>query len=324
MKTTLNFIATTACLSAVVLMFGAAASASADVVTVGSSQDTTIFSNNTNNSAGGAVVMFSGTDGNGSVKRALVQFDIAASVPAGSTITDVQLTLFLGQAAGNVTNGTEMIGLYRLTDDWGEGTNGAGRSLVGLGQGFPATNGDATWANRFFSSTSPVPWTTEGGDFIPMSSAQTIVGATTNNGYTWLSTPALVADVQGWVDNPSSNFGWLLQNDDEVDIRTFRAFFTREETEPSLQPQLQITFTPPAELLTLSLQALNDGQLQITALNLTPGLTNCLQASTNLSFPAYWIPIQTNVATSNTMVFTGLSTTNAPAQFYRLIELPSQ
>jgi hypothetical protein len=320
MKTILNsFAATTA-----FLLFGGVASASADVVTVGSSQDTTIYNNNVNNSAGGTVVMFSGTDGNASVKRALVEFNIASNVPAGSTITDVQLTLFLGQVAGMATTGTAAIGLHRLTDDWGERTNGAGTSIAGDGQGFPAQDGDATWANRFYSSTSPVPWTSPGGDFISTSSAQTTVGATTNTGYIWLSTPALVADVQGWVDDPSSNFGWLLQNNDEVDTRTFRAFFTREETNSSLQPQLQITFTPPVESPTLTMQTVSNGQLQITASNLAIGLTNYLQASTNFSSAAFWVSIQTNVAASNTMTFTGLSPTNAPAQFYRLVELPQQ
>lgn len=241
MKTALNSVATTAAL----LFFGAVASASANVVVIGSSADTTIYANNVNNSSGGAAVMFSGTDGNASVKRALVEFDLSSSVPAGSTITDIQLTLFLGQVAGNLTNTTATIGLHRLTADWGEGTNGAGTPISGGGQGFPALEGDATWANRFFSSNSPVPWVNAGGDFISASSAETIVGAATNSGYTWISTSALVTDVQGWVDDPSSNFGWLLQNNDEVSIRTFRAFYTREETNSSLQPQLQITFAPP-------------------------------------------------------------------------------
>lgn len=323
MKTILNSITITAGVSAALLLF-MAASAPADVVTVGSSQDTTIFGNNVNNSAGGTVVMFSGTDGNASIKRALVEFNIVTNVPAGSTITEVQLTLFLGQVAGMVTNGTAMIGLHRLTDSWGEGTNGAGTPIAGDGQGFAAKEGDATWANRFYSSTSPVPWASAGGDFISTASAQTIVGATTNTGYTWLSTTALVADVQGWLDNPSSNYGWLLQNNDEVDTRTFRAFFTREEANSALQPQLQITFIPPAGSPILIMQTVSNGQLQITASNLTAGLTNYLQASTDFSSPALWVSIQTNVAASNSMTFTGLSPTNAPVQFYRLVELPQQ
>jgi hypothetical protein len=105
-------------------------------------------------------------------------------------------------------------------------------------------------------------------------------------------------------------------------MRTFRAFYTREEGDLSLQPQLQITFVPVSQPPVLSIGMLSGGQLQITASNLTPGRTNCLLASTNLSSSAYWISIQTNLASGNIMIFTGLSSTNAPAQFYRLFELP--
>ena len=92
--------------------------------------------------------MFSGTDGNASARRALVKFDAASSVSAGSMITDVQLKLFLGQVAGNQTAGTATISLHRLTADWGEATTGAGTPIPGAGQGFPALDGDATWASR--------------------------------------------------------------------------------------------------------------------------------------------------------------------------------
>lgn len=239
-----------------ILLFLGAGNALASVVTIGTTQDTTIYGNNVNNSAGGAIGMFSGTDGNSSVKRALAEFDIADNVPAGSTITGVQLTLFLAQVAGNVTSGTATIGLHRLTDSWGEGTTGAGQLISADGQGFAANTGDATWANRFFSSTSPTPWTSAGGDFISTVSASTVVGATVNTGYSWLSTPTLVADVQGWLDTPSTNFGWLLQNADEVDMKTFRAFYTREESNSALQPQLQITYTAVPEPDSLSLLGL--------------------------------------------------------------------
>jgi hypothetical protein len=35
-----------------------------------------------------------------SPRRGLIRFDIAGNIPAGATITGVQLTLFLGQVAG--------------------------------------------------------------------------------------------------------------------------------------------------------------------------------------------------------------------------------
>jgi hypothetical protein len=230
----------------------------ANVIPIGASHDTTIFANAADNSDGGAFAIFAGTDKNSSVRRALLQFDIAGNIPAGSTITGVQLTLSLAQVAGNATTGTATIGLHRLTASWGEGITGAGQPLNGLGQGFAAGNGDATWSDRFFSSGSPTTWATAGGDSVATTSASATIGATVNTAYTWAPTAALVSDVQGWLDNPGTNDGWLLQNSDETDAQTFRAFYTREESNTALQPQLQVTFATvpePTAALTLGLAA---------------------------------------------------------------------
>ncbi len=77
----------------------------ADTVTIGASKDTTIYQNNPNNSSGGGNGLFAGTDGDVSPRHALIAFDIADNIPAGATITDVQLTLFLGQVAGSGMGG---------------------------------------------------------------------------------------------------------------------------------------------------------------------------------------------------------------------------
>jgi len=114
------------------------------------------------------------------------------------------------------------IGLFKLTDDWGEGTTGSGGSIGGTGQGFPANAGDATTA-----------------------SASSTVGSVIDDPYTWMSTAALISDVQGWLDTPASNFGWELINLDEATPTDFRAFYTRDFSDVLLRPQLQVTFTPP-------------------------------------------------------------------------------
>src|SRR5262245_15786468 len=68
--------------------------ASATVITVDASRDATIYENNASNSNGAGPAMFAGTNGANSPRRGLIDFDIAGSVPAAATITDVQLTLF--------------------------------------------------------------------------------------------------------------------------------------------------------------------------------------------------------------------------------------
>ncbi|HKE11984.1 MAG TPA: DNRLRE domain-containing protein, partial [Myxococcota bacterium] len=151
--------------------------ASANTITIGASRDATIFQNNVDNSNGAGPGMFSGTNGAGSPRRGLIDFDIAGNVPAGSTITSVQLTLFLAQVAGGGGGSADTtprtIELHLLTSNWGEGTTGMGLPLAGSGQGFPANAGDATWNARMFPSTL---WGTAGGDFNASASASTLVG----------------------------------------------------------------------------------------------------------------------------------------------------
>jgi hypothetical protein len=251
--------------------------ASAAVVTFGASKDASIFSLTANNSDGAGPGLFAGTDGNLSKIRSPIEFDIAANVPAGATITGVQVTLFLGTVAGGGGGGgtdttPRQIELHRLSDDWGEGaTGGAAITIKDTGAGFAANPGDATWNARLFSST---PWATPGGDFAPTASAATTVSQTIDAAYTWTSTPAMVSDVQNGLDNPSTNFGWMIENSDETDARTFRAFWSREATNAALRPQLQVTFTAvpePAAAATLLIIAATATASRRSRANPCPG-----------------------------------------------------
>ncbi len=238
------------------VVFGAClATAPSQATTVsltGSNHDTTIFSGGTTNSLGAGVGMFVGTDANGAlgVKRALVSFDVAHNVPSGSIIQTVTLTLTLGQVAGagpTFTGGDTTpreIDLHKVTASWGEGTTGQGNPITLDGHGFAAGDGDATWADRAFSATTPLAWNTAGGDFSSTISGSQIIGNPHNNTtqFTW-SGPGMVADVQSWLNSgDTNNFGWILVNTDETDSKTFRAFFTRESS--TLQPSLTIIYVP--------------------------------------------------------------------------------
>ena len=238
--------------SAAVCFLAAGTVAPADVVTIGAAKDASIFSSTPNNSDGGGPGMFAGTDSSGSRLRSLIQFDIAGNVPFGSTITSVQLTLYLGMVVGGGgiqgDQTPRVIELHRLSGSWGEGSTGsASTSIAGTGQGFPANDGNATWLDRLYSATSPISWNTPGGDFVPAASGSATVSQTINAAYQWTSTASLVSDAQSWLDNPSGNDGWLLENTDETDLRTFRAFWTREASNAALRPQLQVTFTAVPE-----------------------------------------------------------------------------
>lgn len=197
-----------------------ATSISADTISIGAMKDTSIFQSNVNNSGGGGNGLFAGTNGASSPRRALIAFDIAGSIPASSLIQSVQLTLTLGQVAGGGggtggVSGMPFIDLFSLTRNWGEGTAQSAvppsDSLNGQAQGAGASASDATWNAAAFLQAN---WTTAGGDFAnPLAPSATtqITGTTLNVPYSWNSTAALVADVQGWLDNPATNFGWILR-----------------------------------------------------------------------------------------------------------------
>ncbi len=228
--------------------------ARAQVVTIVSGRDTTIYQDVPANSGGGAFTMFAGTQATQSPRRALLAFDIAGNIPPGSVITGARLTLTLQSVAGGSTV-PRAYELHRLTTNWGEGTAGAGQGGGGTGNGFTANPGDATWAQNFFNTSS---WATPGGDFVATASATATVSQNLNSPYNWDSTPALVRDVQSWLDTPGSNFGWELVGD-ETAAQTFRQFYTREAANAAFRPVLLVNFTPVPEPGTLALVGLGFG-----------------------------------------------------------------
>jgi hypothetical protein len=239
------------CLSVVLLLPPAVR---ADTITLIASRDTTIFRDLPSNSDGAGAALFVGNITNASPRRALVDFDIAGSIPASSTITGVQLSLMLEQTAPAETR-ARPIELHRLLADWGEGTTGRGTQATRSGKGFttPANGTTVTWSHRFYNT---VPWTNAGGDFAAAASGSTMVG-TARGTYVWASTPDLVNDIQSWLEDPSSNFGWILV-DNETTASTARRFDSREATTNTLRPALTITYSaaPVPEPAALTLFAL--------------------------------------------------------------------
>jgi hypothetical protein len=218
--------------------------------------------------------LFAGVDGAGNPRRGLIEFNIGAKIPAGSTITGVTLQMDLGQAAGSGggvgggTGGSQTISLFDESQAWGQPTNVAGASsFSAIGHGGSAATGDATWNDAFFNTT---PWTTAGGDYSSSLSdrGDATVGATLTT-YPW-SAAGMTADVQNWLNNPATNFGWLIRNSDETSLADFRAFWSAQgaaaylaanPTNPAniSAPELIVTYQPvpePFSLLTFSSAAL--------------------------------------------------------------------
>ncbi len=218
--------------------------------------DTTIFANATDapsvvdwdsvsDSQGGSLWL--GTTAGGFVRRALLRFDLG-SIPAGQVVVSASLRLFETRSVDD-----HAVRVHRLLSPWGEGPSNGGS----LGSGAPAQAGDATWR---WSSFGVTEWARRGGDFVAQSSAATLVGPAPA-AYTWTSTPGLVADVQGWLDRPASNFGWILIGAEPADTRTAKRF---DSLQGSVAPQLWVVTSPVPEASTLAM--LSAGLLVLLAL----------------------------------------------------------
>jgi hypothetical protein len=203
----------------------------AGIVNINPSKDNTLYQydpadGDTSNALG--LHFFAGETAMNELRRGVLAFDIAGNIPPASTITAVSLSLNMSRTP---TTTDYVVELHKLLADWGEGTSVAPGEE---GDGAPATPNDATWRHRFFDT---IFWTTQGGDFSATVSASQLVGAVGQ--YTW-SSAQMVADAQAWLDNPASNFGWLVLGD-ETTIGTAKRFDTRESASP---PMLTIEFTP--------------------------------------------------------------------------------
>ena len=215
---------------AIALGCNIANSVSAAIINIIPSKDNTLYEYDPaegDHSNGAGFHFFAGENGMGELRRGVFAFDLAGTIPAGSTITAVSLTMNMSMTPA----GAKTVELHKLLADWGEGTSHA---PMGEGDGAPATSNDATWRHRFFDS---VFWTMQGGDFSATVTASQSVGGVGQ--YTW-SSAQMIADVQSWLDNPASNFGWLVLGDESA-IATAKRFDTRESASP---PVLTIQFIP--------------------------------------------------------------------------------
>jgi hypothetical protein len=176
--------------------------------------------------------LFAGRTAQGAdyLRRSVLAFDLSG-LPAGATITNASLSMNMSRTIV----GPMDVSLHEALADWGEGTSDAA-GQEGLGN--PPTTGDATWIHTFFPGSF---WDTPGGDFDPVPSATTSVDQI--GSYQW-SGPQLVADVQGWIDSPATNFGWVLVGDESV--ISAKRFDSGDNATPELRPMLTIDFDGPS------------------------------------------------------------------------------
>lgn len=230
----------------VLLLFATLGSVTlADPVPFPASKDNTLYQSTTGSlSNGQGIFVFAGRTNEVSdfLRRGVVAFNLS-SIPPNATVLDVSLNLYLVKmgpvAPGNIT-------VNKALRDWGEGNSNAGSPG---GHGASAQTNDTTWLHNFFNTSF---WTTPGGDFLATPSATAFVEE--EGRYHVWSGVGLIADVQAWVSNPATNFGWFIIGN-EIDPGSAAKFGTSENsTSPPKSPRLDVTFTtsPPTPTPTLT------------------------------------------------------------------------
>lgn len=193
-------------------------------------QDNTLYediSGATSNGAGS--YFFVGKTNSGSTRRGILSFDLADIIPSGAMVTSASLELNMSRT----TTGDQSISLHRVENSWGEGTSNANANEGG---GAAASPNDATWLHRVYNTQT---WITPGGDYSSSPSATFLVGGT--GFYSWGSNPALVTDVQKWVDVPTTNYGWILIGN-ETQNQTAKRFDAKENPTEAFRPLLVVEY----------------------------------------------------------------------------------
>ncbi len=212
----------------------------------------------------------------GQVQRGLIRFDFQAEgLPAGVSIQDVSLELYVVDVPKRAkrANPFWLVAIEGLDQPWGEADTPKGA----------AQKGDATWYHTQFNPDDPSaadshldacgqlkPFAAAAPGFWPQKEGylghERLTGSEpfvapglafsvgTSVGFTIWSSSGMVADVQRWADDPSTNFGWMIVGEEWIepypgndDPSSKRDFASCEKTDiingQPAYPRLTITYT---------------------------------------------------------------------------------
>ena len=204
--------------------------AMAETVFVEATQDNTLYDSPTGRLSNGmGEHMFVGLTLDQLRRRSVIAFKNLSAIPEGVTVTSVKLHVHVSLEDSDAT----LIDLSRLTSDWGEGDSDAAGDET---EGANSEPDDATWAHRFWDLFT---WDNPGGDFSETPSEQLLIDSP--GYYTFGSNLSMVADVQEWLTQPETNFGWIMIGDER--IRNFKRFDSRNHSNPDTRPVLEVQYT---------------------------------------------------------------------------------
>jgi homospermidine synthase len=65
----------------------------------------------------------------------------------------------------------------------------------------------------------------------------------------------MISDVQGWLNDASGNYGWFVLGAESI-TGSAKRFATRENTDATLRPTLEVTYVIPAPGTALALSGM--------------------------------------------------------------------
>ena len=215
------------------LLFGLAAAVElpAETVEIIAGADTTLREGVPADNFGGDPLLLAGAAKNEPETRLLLRFNIGRAVPPGATIVAARLTLQANEEPAASSDEAAALEIRRVLRFWNEGDGASPDGTAPEPQ-------EATWNSRAHPDAR---WTRPGGapaiDFARRPSGALAVGESSID-----STPAIVADVQDWLDRPHTNDGWVLSQRAGSPLGSVRSFASREDS--ARAPRLTVEFAP--------------------------------------------------------------------------------
>ncbi|MFT3753091.1 MAG: DNRLRE domain-containing protein [Paludibacter sp.] len=221
------------------------------VTTIRSSKDNTLIQTADGSKSNGKNIINVGTTGQATginIRRGLVAFDLS-SVPASTIIDSAKLVMSYSTGTASTDISLEV---HKMDADWGEGTS----SSTG-GVGANSSTNNATWLHTFYNTAL---WATPGGDFD--SNAASIQSVLSTDVSATFRGRELTKNVQDWITNPTSNYGWLLKSTNETLASIVVKFNSRETAyAEDLKPTLFVYYQSLATEIG-SLPAINTNSIQ--------------------------------------------------------------
>lgn len=127
-----------------------------------------------------------------------------------------------------------------------------------------------------------------------------------------------MGDVQGWLDSPSRNFGWLLLGNESA-FPTTKRFDSRENPTASVRPKLTVDYTAgPVTISVLDIHPSGPDSISLSWSNPGPQFLYTVEFADTLA-GANWSPIPpVEQWPTNATTWSDILASGQQARFYRI------